>query len=667
METLFLQSRIKKVFPHILNNLSPFFALFLFSLIWSSIGYSAEVSLAWDPNNEPDLVGYTLYYGTSSGSYASSIPLGKVTAYTVTNLSDGVPYYFALTARNTTGLESGYSNQVSYIPPVSQFTLTVSTTGSGSGTVIKSPAGTAFNAGTPVSLNASANANSVFTGWSGACSGTANPCSVTMSANAAVTAAFAIKTYTLTASAGSNGTIGPSGSVTVNYGGSQTYAITPAAGFNVANVLVDGVSVGAVTSYTFSSVTANHTLSATFAASSSYSLAISKSGTGAGTITGTGINCGTDCSESFSGVTSVSLTAASNSNSTFTGWGGVCSGTANTCTVNVNGSQSVTAIFALKTFTLTASAGSNGTISPSGSVTVNYGGSQTYAITPAAGFNVAKVLVDGVSVGAVTSYTFSSVTANHTLSATFAAITSADAYTLSISKIGDGQGNVSNNPGGKTFKKGTKVTLTASPSANSFFSEWGGACSGTASTCTVTMNTNKTATASFSLKKYGITALAGPNGFIAPEGTTTVSYGTNQTYNIQAASGYQISEVKVDGVSVGGVSSYSFKNIKADHQISASFTSKSKNSPPHSLNISKKGSGKGMVKSTPEGATFYDNTVVTLTATPEGDSIFIGWSGACVGEDPQCTITMSSDLSLTATFDVKPPSKYKNYLPIILN
>jgi hypothetical protein len=544
----------------------------------TSSGYSAVVSLAWDPNTDPDLAGYALYYGTSSGNYSSSISLGNVTTYTVTNLSDGVTYYIALTARNTAGVESGYSNEVIYTPAVSQFTLTLSTTGSGSGSVTNSPTGTSFTAGTLVSLTAAAPANSMFTGWSGACSGTANPCSVTMNANSAVTAAFSIKTYTITASAGTNGTISPSGTVNVNYGASQTYVITPATGFYVANVLVDGVSVGAFTSYTFSSVAANHTISATFAASSSYSLAVSKSGTGAGTITGTGINCGTDCSEAFSGVTSVSLTAASNSNSTFTGWGGACSGTANSCAVNVNGSRSVTAVFALKTFTLTASAGTNGTISPSGSVTANYGGSQTYAITPATGFNVANVLVDGVSVGVVTSYAFSSVTANHTISATFSAKTSADAYTLSISKIGDGQGNVSNNPGGKTFKKGTKVTLTASPNSNSIFSDWGGACSGKAGTCTVTMNSNQTVTASFSLKKYSITALSGPNGFITPEGVTTVSYGTNQTYNINAASGYQISEVKVDGASVGSVSSYSFQNIKADHQISASFTNKSNNS-----------------------------------------------------------------------------------------
>jgi hypothetical protein len=71
-------------------------------------------------------------------------------------------------------------------------------------------------------------------------------------------------TYTLTPSAGSNGSITPSSVVTVNSGGSQIFTITPNSGYQVASVTVDGVSVGALSSYTFSSVTANHTINATF-------------------------------------------------------------------------------------------------------------------------------------------------------------------------------------------------------------------------------------------------------------------------------------------------------------------------------------------------------------------------------------------------------------------
>ncbi len=72
------------------------------------------------------------------------------------------------------------------------------------------------------------------------------------------------------------------------------------------------------------------------------------------------------------------------------------------------------------TFTITASAGSGGSISPSGSIGVNQGASQSFTITPNSGFNVSSVTVDGANQGAMTSYTFSNVQSNHTISATFA-------------------------------------------------------------------------------------------------------------------------------------------------------------------------------------------------------------------------------------------------------
>jgi lysophospholipase L1-like esterase len=72
-------------------------------------------------------------------------------------------------------------------------------------------------------------------------------------------------TYTITATAGSNGSINPSGAVVVNAGDSQSFTITPDAGYQVQDVLVDNVSVGAVTTYTFPVVGANHTIEASFA------------------------------------------------------------------------------------------------------------------------------------------------------------------------------------------------------------------------------------------------------------------------------------------------------------------------------------------------------------------------------------------------------------------
>jgi len=70
--------------------------------------------------------------------------------------------------------------------------------------------------------------------------------------------------YTITASAGSHGSISPSGGVTVNQGSDESFTITPDTGYSIADVLVDGSSVGAVSSYTFTNVTQDHTIYATF-------------------------------------------------------------------------------------------------------------------------------------------------------------------------------------------------------------------------------------------------------------------------------------------------------------------------------------------------------------------------------------------------------------------
>lgn len=71
-------------------------------------------------------------------------------------------------------------------------------------------------------------------------------------------------TYTITASAGQGGSITPSGAVSVDKGGSQTFTIKPSDNYEIADVKVDGQSVGKKTEYTFENVTEAHTIAATF-------------------------------------------------------------------------------------------------------------------------------------------------------------------------------------------------------------------------------------------------------------------------------------------------------------------------------------------------------------------------------------------------------------------
>lgn len=73
----------------------------------------ATATLAWDQVVDPNVQGYNVYYGTQSRSYSDSVNAGGSTMQTVANLDRGTTYYFAVTAYNTSGIESGYSEEVS--------------------------------------------------------------------------------------------------------------------------------------------------------------------------------------------------------------------------------------------------------------------------------------------------------------------------------------------------------------------------------------------------------------------------------------------------------------------------------------------------------------------------------------------------------------------------
>jgi hypothetical protein len=89
--------------------------LFLFLPLAESRAATGSVSLAWNANSESDLAGYKVYWGTQSGLYGQPLVLGKKLTATVSNLTAGVRYYFAVTAYNQGGLESTFSQEVSTI------------------------------------------------------------------------------------------------------------------------------------------------------------------------------------------------------------------------------------------------------------------------------------------------------------------------------------------------------------------------------------------------------------------------------------------------------------------------------------------------------------------------------------------------------------------------
>lgn len=86
----------------------------ILTLVNSSVLFAAEAILSWDPNTERDLAGYKVYHGTSPGTYGDPIDVGNQTSYAEIGLSPGT-HYFAVTAYDTSGNESGFSVEVSKV------------------------------------------------------------------------------------------------------------------------------------------------------------------------------------------------------------------------------------------------------------------------------------------------------------------------------------------------------------------------------------------------------------------------------------------------------------------------------------------------------------------------------------------------------------------------
>lgn len=84
----------------------------------AGIAQAATVQVTWNPNTEPDLAGYKLYHGTASGQYGEPIDVGNVTGHVMEiTPQHGATYYFALTAYDTSGNESGYSDEATCFIP----------------------------------------------------------------------------------------------------------------------------------------------------------------------------------------------------------------------------------------------------------------------------------------------------------------------------------------------------------------------------------------------------------------------------------------------------------------------------------------------------------------------------------------------------------------------
>lgn len=105
---------------------------------------SSSVTLAWERSSSSGLAGYRVYFGATSGIYTSSAEAGNTTTNTVPGLVSGVTYFFAVKAYGTNGLESGFSNEVSFVPGLPSLQIRITASGQ-SVLTVKGPVGHVYD------------------------------------------------------------------------------------------------------------------------------------------------------------------------------------------------------------------------------------------------------------------------------------------------------------------------------------------------------------------------------------------------------------------------------------------------------------------------------------------------------------------------------------------
>jgi Divergent InlB B-repeat domain len=299
---------------------------------------------------------------------------------------------------------------------------------------------TQVTAGSTLTMVETPETGFIFSGWSGACSGSSRSCTLVMDEDKSATGTFRKPRLTVTVNGA--GTVtgggiactgGSTSGCTADENADQdvTLTATPGSGQSFNSWSGCTNTSGATCTVTMSgdrSVTAN--FSGGSVSPTTFPLSVSV--TGNGTVTGGGITCGggeADCSASLAAGTNVTLTATPSSGETFTAWGGACSGSSRTCSLTMSAARNVIATF---------SGGSTATV---------------------------DLIVVVTGHGTVTGGGI---------------------------RCGNGKLMCRANE-----REDSTVGLTATPAAGARFSGWGGACSGRQPTCTVEMDEAKRVTATF--------------------------------------------------------------------------------------------------------------------------------------------------------------------------
>ena len=495
--------------------------------------------------------------------------------------------------------------------------------------------------GKELRIQATANAGYRFARWSGACTGTARPCRLTMDADdREVTAEFEpLLTLTATPAAGGRIEVRARGEDVnfVRQPGNHPFPLStvldieakvnPGYSFSAWSGACTGTDA-AVCAVTMSQ---GRALTATFT-KTHHTLTTIASPPGSGTLGGGGLIAVADPA------TSASVTVTPAANHRFVGWSGACTGSS-TCSVTMDADKTVTATL-IRQYTLTTA------VSPSGGGTLNHGGGTQDAgeeiplvATPAVGYRFSEW---SSGIGACPdaydpSCTFE-INQDITITAHFLPVPT---YTLTVTARPAGAGTIT---GGGTYNAGSAVEVTQTPNSGYVFAGWLGACSRTG-TCEVAMTGNREVVAFYGAQ-YDVRADISPSGggtvSIAGRSPTpgSVTYPFNEgaevTITATPSSGYRFVNWSGDCTGTGPC----VVTADAARSVTANFV------VVYDLTTSASPAAGGTVT----GAGTYDTgTAVTVTARPNIGYRFGSWGGACTGTGA-CTVTMSAARTVAANF-----------------
>ena len=379
--------------------------------------------------------------------------------------------------------------------------------------------------------------------------------------------------HTLYVNAGANGIVTPSGNVVVEEGEDVTISVIPDEGFIVHDFIVDGrnaldelLANGNI--YTFENITADHSVRVLFVENVYYTVNVSYGEHGHITPDGE-VSVANGDDQTFlivpdAGYHIVSVTvdgeeapsAVSAGEYTFAG---------------VDSDHTIHAEFAINTYNVVAYA-QGGTITPSGTITVNHGDSLTFEIVPDDEYELLNALVDNVSVEIVDgTYSFDSISADHAIVVIFAPM---NIVRHEITATASEHGRIS--PSGTVrVVDGENREFSIEPDEHYYVSSLlvdGEQVEVSNTYLFENVTVNHTISASFEAYKHTVAVAAGEHGSVSPSGELEVDEGSDITLAFTPNVGYMVSGVLVDGVSVEfDGNTYTLQNVLEDHVVRVNF------------------------------------------------------------------------------------------------